>query len=211
MDFKDRRTRFVIVGAAAALLAGLLLAWGLARGPRGASAPPPASEGGLVIDTNGDDGKLDPAKPLRCFVGGQFVGELTLAECAQRNGVATGALDVGVDAAGVLAAAGEAGTVLTPLPPAEDAALAEPAGREAAACWRYSGGQWRREPADVSLSACVQTLFAGRCERPGAAAYGRWGAQTLRLAPGRVEISDDNQTFRPLAQQGADCAIGPLS
>ena len=36
---------------------------------------------------------------------GQFVGEFTLAECARRNGVATDALDVGIDETGALAAA----------------------------------------------------------------------------------------------------------
>ena len=38
-------------------------------------------------------------------MGGSFVGEITLAECAKKNGVATGALDVGVDETGALAAA----------------------------------------------------------------------------------------------------------
>jgi hypothetical protein len=47
-------------------------------------------------------------------VGGQFVGELPLADCAKRNGVATGGLDVGLDPAGALAA-GTNGADLTPL------------------------------------------------------------------------------------------------
>jgi hypothetical protein len=214
MDFKDRRTQLVIAGAAAALLAGLLLAVGLTRSHGGdGNGSPPASEGGLVIDSSGDDGKLDPAKPLRCFVAGQFAGELTLAECAKRNGVATGALDVGVDAAGALAAADQAGTVLTPLPPPATVAGAEntqPVAGETGGCWRYVNNQWRREPADMPLQVCVATLFAGRCERAGGATYGRWGQQTLRLVPGRVEISGDNQSFRPLAQQAQDCSIGAV-
>jgi hypothetical protein len=79
---------------------------------------------GLQGRPGGRDGprrrrKLDPARPLRCFVSGQFVGEITLAECARKNGVATGALDVGVDETGALAAADEAGALLTPLPPPE--------------------------------------------------------------------------------------------
>ena len=79
---------------------------------------PPASRAGLIVETGrADDTKLDPARPLRCFVGGAFVGEITLAECAKKNGVATGALDVGVDETGALAAADQAGMVLTPLPP----------------------------------------------------------------------------------------------
>src|SRR6185437_52804 len=79
--------------------------------------PPPASQGGLtVVSGRDDDTKLDPKRPLRCFVGGQFVGELPLAVCAQRNGVATGALDVGLDQAGALAATNGVNSTLTPLP-----------------------------------------------------------------------------------------------
>ena len=78
------------------------------------------------------------------------------------------------------------------------------------ACWRYSSGQWRKLPNDLPLGPCVQALFAGRCERPGGATYGRWGQQTLRLVPGRVEISSDDQSFRTLAEQGPGCAIGPV-
>ena len=69
----------------------------------------------MVVSGRDDDAKLDPKRPLRCFVGGQFVGELPLAVCAQRNGVATGALDVGLDQAGALAAAKRRDTPLTPL------------------------------------------------------------------------------------------------
>lgn len=211
-----RRTGLVIVGAAVALLAGVVIAWLLMRGGQGEPAtPPPASQAGLVIESGPDDGRLDPAKPLRCFVEGQFVGELSLSECARRNGVATDALDVGIDETGALAAADQAGMMLTPLPPTDEAAVedpeasafdepaAEPTG-PVATCWRHAGGQWRRL-SDTSLDACVQTLFAGRCERPGQAAYGRWGQQTLRLVTGRIEISSDNQTFRTFANQGAGC------
>ena len=67
-------------------------------------------------------------------------------------------------------------------------------------------GDWRRLPTDLTLNACVQALYAGRCVRAGEAAYGRWGEETLRLAPKRVEISDDNRTFRPLVDQGPNCA-----
>lgn len=214
-----RRTGLVIAGAAVALMAGLLIAWLLVRGGQEPASPPPASQAGLVIESGPEDGKLDPAKPLRCFVEGQFVGELSLSECAQRNGVATDALDVGIDETGALAAADQAGMVLTPLPPVDDAAgvdpdasafeepAVEPVG-PVAACWRHTGGQWRRLT-ETSLEACVQTLFAGRCERPGRAAYGRWGPQTLRLVTGRVEISSDNQSFRTLVEQGSGCSIPP--
>lgn len=222
--FKDRRVLLALAGAAAALVAGLGVAAVLRAGHKPPSAPPPASQGGLVIDqAPADDGKMDPAKPLRCFVAGQFVGELTLADCANRNGVATGALDVGVDETGALAAAGEAGTVLTPLPPAAEpprpvqtppalAQGAEPSavGSPTGACLRYQAGEWRRLPADLSLNGCVQALFAGRCERPGSATYGRWMEQTLRLVAGRVEVSGDNRSFRPLAEQGPNCSIAPV-
>src|SRR5258705_13578311 len=120
MDFmKDRRTVLVLAGAAVALLAGLAMAWTLVSTHRGeTAAPPPASRAGLVIDSaDAADARMDPAKPLRCFVAGQPVGELTLSECAKRNGVSTDALDVGVDQTGALAAAESAGAVLTPLPP----------------------------------------------------------------------------------------------
>lgn len=229
MDFlNDRRVVLSLIGGALALLAGMGIAVGLlARGGDEPAEDPPASKAGLVVETTEmDDGRLDPARPLRCFVGGQFVGEVTLSECAQRNGVATGALDVGVDETGALAAADAAGTVLTPLPPpvetvtpaaaapgeatapsaTETAAQAAPAG----ACWRYTDAEWRRLPGDLTLNACVQTLFAGRCESPGAATYGRWMQQTLRLVPGRVEVSADNRRFRTLADQGAGCAIAPI-
>ncbi|WP_308238179.1 hypothetical protein [Phenylobacterium sp. J367] len=150
---------------------------------------------------------------------GQFVGEFTLAECARRNGVATDALDVGVDETGALAAAEQAGTMLTPLPPDETAetpveraegaapeAVAIPADEPLAACWRYAQGRWRKMP-DMARMACAQTLFAGRCETTGSATYGRWGQQTLRLVPGRVEVSDDNRSFRTLVEQQPGCVI----
>ena len=214
---KDRRTVLVLAGAAVALLAGLAMAWTLVSTHRGeTAAPPPASRAGLVIDSaDAADARMDPAKPLRCFVAGQPVGELTLSECAKRNGVSTDALDVGVDQTGALAAAEPAGAVLTPLPPPQakgpDDAPAEGAPAPGAlpqiisgspgACWRYAEGQWRKLPADMALGACAQTLFAGRCERAGEAAYGRWQQQTLRLVAGRVEISADNRSFRTLLDQ----------
>lgn len=218
---KDRRLALVLLGAAVALVAGIAIAWMLMSGGRGErNPPPPASQGGLVIDSVEMDSGLDPARPLRCFVAGQFVGEFTLAECARRNGVATDALDVGVDETGALAAAEQAGMVLTPLPPEDRAVEPEPEPADTdfapadaepvAACWRYAGGRWRRLPGDMPRGACALTLFAGRCEQPGAATYGRWGQQTLRLVPGRVEVSDDNRTFRTLAEQGPGCSLPGL-
>lgn len=224
-----RRNRLVILGGAVALLAGLVIAWALLASGRGEKIPPPpASQAGLVIESGEETGRVDPAKPLRCFVQGQFAGELSLSDCARRNGVATDALDVGIDETGALAAAEQAGTTLTPLPPAEAAQTPEvqegpqppeatqpdpstPAPTAALGpCWRRERGRWTRLPNDIDLNACVQQLFAGRCERPGSADYGRWSDQTLRLVTGRVEVSGDNKTFRTLAAQGASCAIAPL-
>jgi hypothetical protein len=213
--------RLLIGGGLLALVAGVAIAVGLLSGHRNETVTPPASQGGLVIDSSGpEDGRLDPARPLRCFVNGQPVGDLTLADCARRNGVATDALDVGIDESGALAAAGQAGTVLTPLPPAAETPPAEPAPAvetpapdaapvrtSSGACWRYQDNQWKQLPGDVSLSSCLTSLFAGHCERPGGATYGRWSQQTLRLVPGRVEISGDNRRFRTLVQQSPDCAI----
>lgn len=227
---RPRRKSILLAGAALALAAGALIAGTVVWTHRDEPAPPPpASQGGLIVETGApDDGDVDPAMPLRCFVSGQYIGEVTLAECARRNGVATGALDVGLDESGALAAADQAGTVLVPLPPedvvtpvdtAPDAATVEPAPGAPAvqpvagplgACWRYSGAEWRRLPGDVSLNACVQTLFANRCEKVGSATYGRWMQQTLRLAPGKVEISPDNRSFRTLAEQGPGCVIPPV-
>ena len=225
MEFlKDRRTLLALVGGALALLAGLIIANVMVnKGKDEKPSAPPASKGGLVVETGApDDGRLDPAKPLRCFVAGQYAGEMTLADCAKRNGVATGALDVGVDEAGNLAAADQAGTMLTPLPPQPEAVtplnpapttpVQAPTATNAPAggCWRYVDGGWRKLPNDLTLTACVQTLFAGRCERPGGATYGRWMQQTLRLVPGKVEVSGDNRSFRPLAEQAQNCSISTI-
>lgn len=225
-DGPGRRIPLALIGGALALVAGVAIGWMFISGDHGAKTAPPAAQGGLVIDSSGEDeNKIDPGKPLRCFVQGQFVGEFSLTECARRNGVATDALDVGLDETGALAAAEQAGQVLTPLPPPEEVAKAPealtpapgvtlstgPAGVPPAACWRHGDGRWRKLPGDMGLDACVQTLFAGRCERPGGASYGRWGQQTLRLVPGRVEISDDNRTFRTLVSQGTDCSLPPAT
>jgi hypothetical protein len=220
MDFlKDRGFALALGGAAVALIAGLAIAWVMVAQHRGeTSAPPPASRGGLVIDAAGaGEGHINSAKPLRCFVAGQSVGDMTLADCAKRNGVSTDALDVGLDQSGALAAGGQAGTAITPLPPSEGKPVVEAApepaptpgaSQQAAsgppdACWRYAAGQWRKLTPDLPLAACVQTLFAGHCVRQGDAAYGRWGQQTLRLAPGRIEISADNRNFHALMDQPA--------
>ena len=223
-SLKARPYIFVGVGALVALLAGLVIALLVSREHASdAVSAPPASQAGLFVETKTDvDHTLDPMAHLRCFVGGRFVGEATLAECAKKNGVATGALDVGVDPGGNLAAAQGASPGITPLPPKE-VVTAEPvvapageggekkasrAGPES--CWKYAGGEWRKTPTDVSLDACVQTLFKGRCVHAGDAAYGRWASTTLRLVAGRVESSTDNRTFSPLTEQSPNCAVAPV-
>jgi len=228
MDFPPKdRGLLIIAGAVVAVAAGVILALVL-RGKPHAPIPPPGPVG-LVVKS-ADSGKLDPKKSLHCFVGGQLIGDLTLADCARKNGVAAGALDVGIDANGQLGAATEAGTALIPLPPdtalpvsaapapqapaAPQAVAPEPtptAQRAATAiCWRYDNNAWTRV-GDQTLNGCVQTLYAGRCERAGNASYGRWGDQTLRLIPRRVEISSDNRSFRSLVDQAADCSLAAVS
>ena len=216
-DPKSRRR--ILIGAIVALAAGLASALLLLILGRPGEGPPPASEAGLVVEAGPrTEARLVPGVPLRCYVAGKLVGDLPLEECARRNGVASGALDVGIDASGAL---GAGAGVLTPLPPVESPApvevirpaepaapaAAEPASAPLAACWRYAGPDWRRLSGEMSQTACVMALFSGRCERPGEAAYGRWGGQTLRLVPGRVEVSSDNRTFRPLMEQGANCGF----
>ncbi|HEY3948282.1 hypothetical protein [Phenylobacterium sp.] len=227
MDFlKDGRTRLALGGAIVALLAGLAIAWALVSQHRGEKTPPPpASQGGLVIESRGaPPSKVDAARTLRCFVAGQYVGDLALADCAKRNGVATDALDVGLDQTGALAAANQAGAMITPLPPQAAAspspaseapepvqtpgAIPQTAAGPADVCWRYAAGQWRRITPDMPLTACAQALFAGRCERAGDAAYGRWAQQTLRLTPGHIDISSDNRSFRPLMDHPACQPLG---
>jgi hypothetical protein len=214
-------------GAGLALAAGLLIAWFILARSQAPSGPPPASQGGLVVVSGrDDDAKLDPNRPLRCFVGGRFVGELPLSVCAQRNGVATGSLDVGLDQAGALAATNGASSSITPLPPQPSPAAAAPPATAkpaeaanaapsapaapldettAAACWRYGAGGWRRLPNPLTLALCVQALYAGRCPVSDDAFYGRWDDETLRLTGGRVEISSDNRDFTGLVDPWPPC------
>jgi len=181
----------------------------------------------LQVEMGSSDQGMDLTKPLRCFVGGQFVGMLTLKDCAQRNGVETGQLDVGLDTSGQVAAASSsdalqplaassapAATAPTPspAPPPQPTPLeAEPQAAAAqGACWRYSG-DWRKISDDMTLDVCVQTLFAGRCVRPGDADYGRWGDDTLRLVAGKVERQTAGGGFRTLVRQpSGDCSIPHL-
>jgi hypothetical protein len=218
--------RVLLVGGLFAVIAGIGSGLVLLTFGRSGDGPPPAMVGGLVVESGPRaDSRLGAGTQLRCYVEGQFVGDLTLEACARRNGVASGALDVGIDPSGAL---GAGAGVLTPLSqapssppdsvPVEVIRPAEPEipkslptpSAPQAACWRHTGSEWRRLPGEMTQSSCVQTLFAGKCERPGEAAYGRWGGQTLRRVPGRVEVSGDNQTFRTLVEQGSNCSLSGI-
>lgn len=212
----DRRI-VIALGIAGALGLGVLIAFLLGAGGEDPDVAPAASKGGLVVEVEQPDLKVDLNRELPCYVGGQLVGLTSHAQCAERNGVSSGQLDVGIGPEGELAY-GEAGALFAPLPP-EDLGL-EPlrppvayqpppsaAPREVvAACWRHDGGSWR-QLADMGLNACVKTLFDGRCEEAGDALYGRWGTDTLRLVPGQVERSANNRNFDPLVRQGPGCSL----
>jgi hypothetical protein len=210
----------IATGAGLAVVAAIVIALMFSGGRDRDPGPPPAAQGGLTVDV-ADAPELNSTRELRCFVDGQFVGMATLADCARRNGVATDALDVGIDETGNLAAAPTAAFAPPPsLPPVELTDVApqpapvqpgpsQPAVQPASgsACLRHTGSDWRSLSSNMSLNACVQALYAGTCVRPGEALYGRWGDTTLRLVPRRVEQSPDNSRFRTLAEQDRSCQI----
>src|SRR5471032_1845782 len=91
---QDRRVQLAIAAAAAILLALLLAVFMMRQtGPKA----PAEAKGALQVDAVRDEAKVSQTKPLRCFVGGQYVGDMPIAACAQKNGVAAQALDVGLD------------------------------------------------------------------------------------------------------------------
>ncbi|MFN7128580.1 MAG: hypothetical protein ACK4OJ_05890 [Brevundimonas sp.] len=215
----------IAIGAGLVIIAAVVLALIFTGGGDKTPEAPPAAKGGLTVDL-ADAPSLEPTRELRCFVDGQFVGMATLADCAQRNGLATDALDVGIDETGALAAAPTAAFAPPPeLPPVEiaeadpmptpapgPAAPSNPAPAQSGAqCLRHSGSDWRVLSSGMSLNACVQALYAGTCVRPGDAQYGRWGDTTLRLVPRRVEQSGDNSRFRTLAEQDRNCQFPGLN
>jgi hypothetical protein len=220
-----RRSRApVVVAAAGGLMAagiGAAVALGVFRQDPADDTPPPAVEGGLKVELEGarDGDRIDPARPLRCFVEGRFVGELIVADCAKRNGVAAQALDVGLDEQGELAAvvgvpepAMDVFGADAPVPEPDPVAQAyvpppTPTSGPVGECMRHAGGEWRNLGDALQLDTCVQVLFAGRCEEPGSASYGRWKGQTLRLVTGRVEIAPDGANFSTLAEQDASCML----
>lgn len=216
---KDNRV-IIAIGAALVIIAAVVLALIFSGGGDNTPEAPPASRGGLTVDL-AEAPTLEPTRELRCFVNGQFVGLATLAACAQKNGLATDALDVGLDETGALAAAPTASfapppeappvltvdpdlTVALPTPDRPVKAVTPPS-TGGTQCLRHTGDDWRVLSTGMSLTACVQALYAGTCVRPGEAQYGRWGDTTLRLVPRRVEQSNDNTRFRTLAEQDRNC------
>jgi hypothetical protein len=239
MDLSRLRDRRVMIAAGAGALA-LLAALGIGIGAvvrHAAQHPPEEAEAiaessgptSLQVEMGSGDQGLDLTRPLRCFVGGKFVGMQTLKDCAKMNGIEAGQLDVGVDTSGEVTAASSAEAlhplttasaapavaVAPPAPPPPQAAPSQ-AGPEAtaapegsAACLRYSG-EWRKV-GDMSLEGCVQFLFGGRCVKPGAADYGRWGDDTLRLVAGKIERQTAGGGFRTLVRQPpGDCSVPRL-
>ncbi len=212
----------IAIGAGLAIVAAVVIALILSGGRDRTPEPPPAAQGGLTVNV-ADAPELNTTRELRCFVAGQYIGMATLSDCARRNGVATDALDVGIDETGALAAAPTAAFSPPPgAPPielteVEQPPLTEPQPVEpsiqpvpGATCLRHTGSDWRSLSSNMSLNACVQALYAGTCVRPGEALYGRWGDITLRLVPRRVEQSPDNSRFRALAEQDRGCQFPGL-
>lgn len=212
----------IAIGAGLAVVAAVVIALIFSSGRDRDPGPPPASQGGLTVDV-ADAPELNSTRELRCFVDGQYVGLATLTDCARRNGVATDALDVGIDETGALAAAPTAAFAPPPSappielteaeqPPLPNSQPSQPSVQPASgsACLRHTGSDWRSLSSNMSLNACVQALYAGTCVRPGEALYGRWGDMTLRLVPRRVEQSPDNNRFRTLAEQDRSCQFPGL-
>lgn len=219
---KDTRT-IVLLGVGVAVLAGVSAALVFGAGkPNDPDNKPPAAEGGLKIDL-AEAPVLETTRELRCYVGGQYVGMATLANCAERNGVAKDTLDVGLDATGALAAAPTASFAPPPTAPVIDIQPkperpSAPAAQQPAAatpvdgvCLRHVGSEWRQVGHGMSQADCVKALYAGVCVRtPGEAQYGRWNDVTLRLVPRRVEASNDNASFRTYADQNRQCQFPRL-
>ncbi len=147
--------------------------------------------------------RLPDDRQLGCFVDGRLIGQRTVADCARRNGVPAGSLDVGL----ANAVAGPAAATA----PADTSPRGASAGPSSAAqtgdCARYDGGAWVKVAEAASLSACVRALFDGQCLAEGVVARGRWADQLLRLSGGRVEISASGAPYRLVATQSDGCAL----
>ena len=112
---QDNRV-LIAIGAGLAVVAAVVIALIFNAGRAPNPAPPPAAQGGLTVDV-ADAPELNTTRELRCFVDGQYIGLATLSDCARRNGVATDALDVGIDETGALAAAPTAAFAPPPVAP----------------------------------------------------------------------------------------------
>ena len=229
MQLPNDNRVILAVGAGLAILAAVVLALLFMGGgdEKKSAEAEPAEPGALSVDV-ADAPELQPTRELRCFVDGQFVGMATLADCAERNGLATDGLDVGLDSSGNLAAAATASFAPPPTAPVEQGASdnpepatpvngtspssveARPQRVSGAPCLRYTGSEWRQLSGAATLNECVQALYAGTCVGPGEAQYGRHGNLTLRLVPRRVEQSSDNTRFRVLAEQDRSCQFPGL-
>ena len=233
MQMPNDNRVIIAIGVGLAVLAAVVLAlmFGGSREPAAPRAPEEDAPGGLQVDV-GDAPSLEPTRELRCFVDGQFIGMATLADCARRNGLATDALDVGLDETGNLAAAptaafapppalpmaettADAGGMYGPDPTLPEKPVQQPQARaeraSGAPCLRFTGSDWRELSSGMTLNQCVQALYSGTCVRPGDAQYGRHGNLTLRLVPRRVEQSNDNSRFRILADQDRNCQFPSLN
>ncbi len=98
MQLPNDNRVIMAIGAGLAVLAAVVLALMFSGGRDPPRRRPIETEGpgGLQVDL-ADAPSLEPTRELRCFVNGQFIGMATLADCARRNGLATDALDVGLD------------------------------------------------------------------------------------------------------------------
>ena len=224
---RDRRVQAVVGGAAA--LAVLMAAVAVVASHHGRAMPPAGASDGVLQVQAGGEASPGASTDLRCFVEGRMVGAMPLAECAKRNGVSAQGLDVGLAPAAPAPAQPAPQPVLAPSDfaaaapdqalrsgPAPTPTLSDDPGAVSAPrpqdehgrCLRYAGGAWRAVPGGAaSLKACVHAQYEGRCVRPGDAAYGRFAGLTLRLVPGRVEVANDDRTFRPLVATTEDCGL----
>jgi hypothetical protein len=213
---QDKKRLYIMLGGAiVTIVVGVVLALMLSSGKKD-TPKMNTSPTGLQVELN-EAPNIGTQTSLRCFVNGEYVGQFTLSDCAKKNGVAAQALEVGTDDSGQLAAAPTASLAPPPAMPQTDvlgdntAAEALPnisaASGPMGQCLRYASGEWNKLSEALTLGQCVQLLYDGRCERPGSASYGRWAEQSLRLVPGRVEISGDNKSFRPFVDQAKGCAV----
>lgn len=214
----EQKRLFLIIGGAVIVL-GLAAGLGMVMS-KGHDKDQPMNTHPTGLQVSVSDAPVGVSqKTLRCFVNGSYVGDFSLTECAKKNGVAAQTLDVGLDDNGNPTAAPTASLAPPPAVPGKTLVATKPVDTDPEGshtqatgpvgdCLRYASGDWSREASSIGLSQCAHLLYDGRCERPGSASYGRWSDKTLRLVPGRIEISDDNKNFHLLSEQGNNCQSG---